>query len=437
MKTNQLVLASLISATVATLGCGGGSSSGAGGGSAGAGGGGVSGYEAEIEPFAMFSSDTGAVPSGSPVTVDFKWGANGKVTLNAPASGHDGTFAIAADITATNNAVSTLPGAAFTGPLKGVPNFDIKISGSTPFDATVMTATTLTAQVSPSALISGLNLADLLGVPGLVGTLDVKLDGGTVTPTFTPSCNSNGAVSGSLGIAGSLNVSGTLTAGVSLLGISKTQSFPIPSFAVPLALPATTVNFKTAQDPQGIGCGAAGSSSDGGAAGTGGAAGSSSDGGAAGTGGTTGNAAFLCNNNNTIPTTGMSVSIEGAPMTIVCASASASSLSSATSNVPAYDLNVVLSDGKAIQGTFTQAGTGCGSAAMIGGEIDLESADGKSTAFSQYGADCGLVVTSLPINGANLAGSFSGNVVSYNQDGSIGTTTAVAWTFAVTLPAQQ
>ncbi len=170
-------------------------------------------YHAESDPLKGFSYDSGKIPAGSPVQLDFKLAAGGNFTLDAASKDAGaGKFALDSKITMTANITSTVPGATYDGPIKGAPDIYIGISGSTTFDPlSIGQMATLTAMLTPSDLIN-LPLATLFGIPLMDGNLDLKLTGGSVTSTFSGVCTDGGKYSGTVATTGTLNIGGSTRA---------------------------------------------------------------------------------------------------------------------------------------------------------------------------------------------------------------------------------
>ena len=249
--------------------------------SSAAGGSGSEAIHAEVEPFTGFSYDSGQLPTGSPVTVDFAAKADGKITLDAPdGSPNAGTFAIDGEIALTGLATSTLPGASYSGPIMGAPDLSIQIAGSASFTAMATgQAATVTATIPQSQLMT-LPLATMLGIPAVTGNLTLTLAGGTVTSQFTGTCASDGHFAGTLVTSGTVMLGGSLDVAVPLAG---DMTFDLGTMTMTIPKVTTNLVFATPDDPMATGC--SNGDGSGGGGGGGGGNGSGSAGGGSGSGG--------------------------------------------------------------------------------------------------------------------------------------------------------
>ncbi len=225
-----------------------------------------SAVHAELEPLAGLSYDSGAVPSGSPVTIDLQASAGGKLTLDAPEQG-PGEMRIDASITLGATITSTVPGASYNGPLQGAPALDIKIEGDTMFDPSSIGAATKLDAAIPPADLATIPLAAALGVPGVTGDLTIKLQGGTVTSVFTATCASAGHFAGTIDVSGTVMLGGSLKVEVPIVG---EKTFDLGALAITVPAIHKPIVFTTPDDPQAAGCGGgSGSGSGSGSAGSG------------------------------------------------------------------------------------------------------------------------------------------------------------------------
>lgn len=199
----------------------------------------------ELLPGFMYS--TGLQPPGSPVQASFDLSAGGevKVEAHAIASGDadapalngkpgTGTVTITGGIAMTGTLKVDIDGLpSYDGPIPGIENVKIDITGSQGFDPfSVGVAVPAHAAIPPTKLppipLPG-------GIPGSL-VLEV-VDGSFLDVSFTASCASIDGTHATY--AGDVVRSGTLVIAPSVeieIPIVGTKSFPIPPFTVDLAL---------------------------------------------------------------------------------------------------------------------------------------------------------------------------------------------------------
>ncbi len=202
-------------------------------------------FHGEDQPFSGFMADTGLQPPGSPVQIQFKVGAMGKITAEAHATsgGPDGAPVVAAvagsgalaveggfDLAARLKVdVSGVP--KYDGDVPGLDSIDLAFHGSAMFDPFLVgKSVTATADV-PMTKLPPIPLPG--GLPGdLLLTIDT---GSTVTVTFEGTCAaSSGGMAqyqGQTTTSGTLKIKPTVELKVPIVG---TKSFDLPEQSVPI-----------------------------------------------------------------------------------------------------------------------------------------------------------------------------------------------------------
>jgi hypothetical protein len=230
---------------------------------------------AELEPLQGFSFDSGWLPASSPVQLQLKASAGGKLIMDADAAADVGTMSLDAGIELAATIKSTITGAAYEGPVQGAPALSIKLVGSTAFEPmTVGKPATLSVAVQPTDLMT-IPLATALGIPAATGDLTLQLAGGTVTAQLTGTCADDGHFTAALQFSGTVTLGGRFKVAVPLVG---EKTFELPTISMQLPSAQTMINFSTPDDPEAKGCtpvaGGSGSTGNGGSgSGSGGAGG--------------------------------------------------------------------------------------------------------------------------------------------------------------------
>ncbi|MEZ4444470.1 MAG: hypothetical protein R3B72_35680 [Polyangiaceae bacterium] len=375
--------------------------------------------EGEAELFPGLDYSTGLQPPGSPVQASFSITAAGvtKLSAQATASGSSssptltgspgtGTVAIEGRFVMAGQLkidVSGLP--SYDGPIPGIENTEIVMSGSTSFDPFSLD--------SPQSARADIPAADLPGIPlpgGIPGQLVLTVaEGSFVEVAFTPSCagidGDQASYAGTVDRAGSLVIAPSVEVEIPVVG---TQTFDIPSFTVDLAL-GTSPLVATAKvteyggkpssgDHQSGSCMGTGVGGDG--TGGGGVGGSGTGGGGTGGGGAGGGEATA------------SLVIDGTPMTVTGVS-----MWHDNQGIP----NTVFIDfqGPDFPGTndvlidIYGAASGCTNGNIVWLRPDVDNSLYPDFYISDATASCGLEVTSIAsMPGESVVGSFTGMVTS-------------------------
>jgi len=244
MLAKSVLAGSVLIVALAAVGaCSGGSSTHSGGSTQ------EINFHGEAQPLQGFSFDTGLQPAASPVQVEMKLSAGGKLAADATAiaGGPDsapsmvakpatGAYSLDAHFTMTARLKVNYPPVNYDGDVPGVSNVAIAFLGSTTFDPFLLSGKATATANLPETQLPPIPLQPLIGVPGNL-VLTIK-QGSTMTSDFQGTCAAVSAPPGAQGqYVGETTTSGTLIIEPSvvftILGSDKTFNLPQQTVPIP------------------------------------------------------------------------------------------------------------------------------------------------------------------------------------------------------------
>lgn len=207
-----------------------------------------SGKQALLEGF---SFTTGYQPAGSPIQVKLELSSAGAITAAAKGTPTDGTlqptagsgtFKLDGKIKVKVSLKIDFAGKKFEGPLKGAPDIDIALSGTTTFEPFLLGQKATLSAKMPMTKLATVPLAGALsGIPGVKGDLVINASA-DLSSAFSGVCAAVGdgaaQYTGSTATSGTLTIKPVVEISIPLLGSKK-----LDSLSVPVPIPATSATM--------------------------------------------------------------------------------------------------------------------------------------------------------------------------------------------------